>query len=122
LEIDPGFKKFLFIEKSSEHVVELEKLKTKFPKKAASIEIRQGGANDVLAKWCKETSWTNNRACVFLDPYGMQVEWATLKLLAETKAVDLWLLFPLGQAVMRLLTNNHMTSRARPIRNDSCVV
>jgi three-Cys-motif partner protein len=59
----------------------------------------------VLTRWCKETSWQSNRAVVFLDPYGMQVEWATLKALAETKAVDLWLLFPLGQAVMRLLTN-----------------
>jgi three-Cys-motif partner protein len=40
---------------------------------------------------------------VFLDPYGMQVDWETIAALGRTKAVDLWLLFPLGQAVMRLL-------------------
>ena len=34
----------------------------------------------------------------------MQVEWVTLDTLARTKGVDLWLLFPLGQAVNRLLT------------------
>jgi three-Cys-motif partner protein len=33
----------------------------------------------------------------------MQVDWKTIEKLGETKAVDLWLLFPLGQAVMRLL-------------------
>ena len=33
----------------------------------------------------------------------MQVDWSTIEELASTKAVDLWLLFPLGQAVMRLL-------------------
>ncbi len=104
LEIDPGFKQYLFIEKSSDHVEELEKLKVCFPLKAKSIKIKKGGANEVLKQWCKDTPWQNNRAVVFLDPYGMQVEWATLKALAETRAVDLWLLFPLGQAVMRLLT------------------
>ena len=33
----------------------------------------------------------------------MQVDWQTIVKLGRTKAVDLWLLFPLGQAVMRLL-------------------
>ena len=33
----------------------------------------------------------------------MQVAWNIIKKLGETKAVDLWFLFPLGQAVMRLL-------------------
>ena len=49
------------------------------------------------------TDWRKTRAVVFLDPYGMQVNWDTIATLGKTKAVDLWLLFPLGQAVMRLL-------------------
>lgn len=40
---------------------------------------------------------------VFLDPYGMQVEWTTVQTLATTKAIDLWYLFPLGVGVARLL-------------------
>jgi len=36
----------------------------------------------------------------------MQVDWATIEALAQTKAVDLWLLFPLGVAVNRLLTRS----------------
>lgn len=40
---------------------------------------------------------------VFLDPYGMQVRWKTIEALADTGAIDLWILFPLGVAVNRLI-------------------
>jgi three-Cys-motif partner protein len=45
------------------------------------------------------------RAVVFLDPYGMQVEWGTIEALAATKAIDLWYLFPLGGSA-RMLTHS----------------
>ncbi len=47
---------------------------------------------------------------VFLDPYGMQVDWSTIEAIAATEAIDLWILFPLGQAVNRLLTRNDIPS------------
>jgi len=37
----------------------------------------------------------------------MQVDWNTITALGRTKAVDLWFLFPLGMAVMRVLTRHH---------------
>ncbi len=83
---------------------ELENLRALFPAKAPRLHIEQGDANQKLRDWCKNTNWTKHRAVVFLDPYGMEVEWQTITALADTKAVDLWLLFPLGQAVNRLLT------------------
>ncbi len=43
---------------------------------------------------------------LFLDPYGMQVEWETIQAVANTKAIDMWLLFPLWMAVTRLLTKS----------------
>jgi three-Cys-motif partner protein len=43
---------------------------------------------------------------LFLDPYGMQVEWATIEAIARTLAIDLGLLFPLGIGVNRLLTKS----------------
>lgn len=36
----------------------------------------------------------------------MQVKWATIECIARTKAIDMWLLFPLGIGVSRLLKNN----------------
>ena len=41
-----------------------------------------------------DKDWSLHRAVLFLDPYGMQVEWATIEAVAKTKAIDLWLLFP----------------------------
>ncbi len=47
---------------------------------------------------------------MFLNPYGMQVKWETIEAIAETQAIDLWLLFPLGVAVNRLLRNDGQIS------------
>lgn len=60
-------------------------------------------ANRSVIDFCDSTDWKKNRAVLFLDPFGMQVEWATLEKVAATEAIDLWLLFPLGQSVTRLL-------------------
>lgn len=104
LETEPSFDRYLFIDQRAEHVQDLETLKKKFPEKASRIQIRQGDANQLLQEWCKKFD-ERDRSVVFLDPYGMQVHWATLEALAKTEAVDLWLLFPLGLSVMRLLTH-----------------
>jgi three-Cys-motif partner protein len=68
--------------------------------------VQAADANTFLQEWCRETDWNRNRAVVFLDPYGMQVDWSTMEAIAATEAIDLWILFPLGQAVNRLLTRN----------------
>jgi three-Cys-motif partner protein len=36
----------------------------------------------------------------------MEVEWETIATLGNTQAVDLWILFPLGQAINRILTKS----------------
>jgi three-Cys-motif partner protein len=38
----------------------------------------------------------------------MQLDWSTIEAIAKTKGIDLWLLFPLGQGVMRMLTKNRV--------------
>jgi three-Cys-motif partner protein len=48
-------------------------------------------------------NWNRNRAVVFLDPYGMSVNWDTVAALGRTGAIDLWILLPLGQAINRML-------------------
>ena len=63
-------------------------------------------ANSYLLSWIDKTDWRSSRAVVFLDPYGMNVEWQVIQALGNTKAVDLWILFPLGVAVNRLLTKS----------------
>lgn len=104
LEVEPPFDKYIFIEKRSSRAKVLEALRQEFPARATAIQIERADANTFLKNWCGSTDWSRHRAVVFLDPYGMQTEWATIESIAKTKAIDLWLLFPLGMAVNRLLT------------------
>lgn len=106
LEVEPPFDEYMFIERSPRRVRELAALRDEFQSKGRRVRVMRGEANACLRRWCATVDWTRNRAVVFLDPYGMQVEWVTIQALAATKAVDLWLLFPLGQAVSRLLTRS----------------
>lgn len=108
LEVEPGFDRYLFIEHSRKRVTELERLKDLYPSRANGVQIERGDANMVLTTWCQQTDWQRHRAVVFLDPYGMQVNWSTIEAIAATKAIDLWMLFPIGQAVNRLLINRKL--------------
>jgi three-Cys-motif partner protein len=106
LDIDPPFHEYLFIENDPAFASDLENVISSYPQLVDRIHVKTGDANGVLVEWAGCTSWRFQRAVVFLDPYGMQVEWSTIEALAATKAVDLWLLFPLGQGVNRLLTRS----------------
>jgi len=106
LEVEPSFHKYIFIEQDRDRAAELTKLSAEFRLKSSRISIEVADANRFLMDWCKRTDWKQNRAVVFLDPYGLQVEWELLQEIARTKAIDLWLLFPLGMAVNRLLTKS----------------
>lgn len=112
LEIEPPFNQYLFIDDDPKKSSELENLKSKFPNLADRIKIETKDANKYLRQWCDETNWNRFRAVVFLDPYGMQVEWSLIEAIARTKAIDLWLLFPLGVAVNRLLTRRKSPPQA----------
>ncbi len=108
LEVEPRFMKYVFIEKNINRHAELQEQKKEFLLKTEfsddMIECVHGEANEYLKGLCKK-NWKNHRALVFLDPYGMQVEWQTIKSIARTPAIDLWILFPLG-TVNRLLKKN----------------
>lgn len=105
LKTEPHFQRYIFIESDPKRFASLAKLRHDFPDRAAAIVIRQGDANEEVRKLCR-SNWRGQRAVLFLDPYGMNVEWATLQAIAETRAIDLWLLFPLGIGVNRLLTKS----------------
>jgi len=103
LGVDPPFDHYVLVEQHAERAAELESLRTQFPARDIRVELAE--ANAFLRSWCSGTDWKRNRAVVFLDPDGMQVEWRTIKVIADTKAIDLWWLVPLGIGMNRLLTS-----------------
>jgi three-Cys-motif partner protein len=99
LDVEPGFHNYVFIEKDLRRFNDLQILKEQYPRKR--IDTKNGDANSMLREIFETPPWTNqtagngrHKAIVFLDPYGMQVKWETLEILARS-AVDVWYLFPL---------------------------
>lgn len=106
LEADPPFHEYIFIEKNGKKFAALNKLKTQYPEQAGQITLINSDANTAIKKICKSTNWTRSRAVIFLDPFGMQVDWATLEAIAQTEAIDLWYLVPVGMGIVRLTTRS----------------
>ena len=102
LGLSSPFHKYLFIEASRKRADALTAMvKKDFESLADRATVEAKDANKALRDWCENRAWNKERAVVFLDPYGMQVEWATIELLAATKAVDLWYLFPFATRLLR---------------------
>lgn len=94
LNTNPPFDEYYFIEKNYNHIAELQDLCNKYPDKIT--HVYNDDANKKVADICRNINWKKNRAVMFLDPYGMEVKWPILEEIANTKAIDLWYLFPLS--------------------------
>ncbi len=106
LGLEDPFDHYLFIEKSRSKAQKLESvIESQFPRLRSRCQVKQADANSALREWCACRDWKKERAVVFLDPFGMQVDWDTVQMLGQTQAVDLWYLFPLGIAT-RLLAKD----------------
>jgi three-Cys-motif partner protein len=107
LRLKPGFHRYVFGDLNRRHLNALE---------ARISEARSAGealpetfffrvdANELVRQECE---WLKGhkerRAVMFLDPYGMQVQWQALQTIANCPQIDLWLLLPTGIAINRLL-------------------
>jgi three-Cys-motif partner protein len=102
LRVDPRFHRYVFIEQDRQKVAELERLKLEFADKAEAIDIQEADANVAICALCGTWDSKRMRGVLFLDPFGMQIDWTTIEAVAATKCIDTWILFPF--AANRLLT------------------
>lgn len=98
---EPGFDYYYLIDKNEQS---LRKLKEKFGKafKDKKIEYRADDANLQLKKLAQALKTKKYAALIFLDPFGMQINWESIAELKETRS-DIWILVPTGVIVNRLL-------------------
>lgn len=101
LGLDPGFHHVTLIEMDPVKIAGLRSIIKKYPN--SRVNIREGDANDVVKRICDRTIWRGKgtigrgiRGVVFLDPYGMEVDWETVVSVGRTKALDCWYFFPLS--------------------------
>lgn len=102
LQIEPKFDAYWFVDVSPRRVERVQRLREEFPN--CVIDVRQGNCNDVL---CNEIvpqlpRSSNQRAFVFLDPYGLQVNWETVRELAKTRTCDIFVNFSVMGVTRRL--------------------
>lgn len=97
-----GFDSYYFIDKDKDSS---NKLKQKLSKYEDSKDLNfiNSDANEELYKLADRMH--NNKSIsslVLLDPFGMQVDWASIENLKGTRT-DLWILIPTGVIINRLL-------------------
>ncbi len=108
LKIENPFTDYIFIEIDRQRLLQLKTLEETYhdnqlPRR---IHIRDQDCNAYLDEFLKKTNWNDWRGVVFLDPFGMQVPWSTIAEIGETRAIEVFINFPVGMAIQRLLKNS----------------
>lgn len=97
----PPFSQVILIETDPARFAALNQMAAEFPRQR--FHLHNSDANSVVQRLCKETGWRTKsaesprglRGVIFLDPYGMEVDWQTVEAVAQTRALDMWYFFPL---------------------------
>jgi three-Cys-motif partner protein len=103
LGIQHKFTDYVFIEVDKSRLQQLEALKRTHAD--VRVHIRRQDCNAYLLSLLNKMrgKWKDWRGVVFLDPFGMQVPWGTIAKLGETRAIEVFINFPVGMAIQRLL-------------------
>lgn len=93
LKIKNQFSGYIFIEKENWRISRLELLKQEFPK--LKIEIIQGDCNEILLNDIFSIFAPNERIFLFLDPFGMSINWEIIDKAAKKKNIEILLNLPI---------------------------
>lgn len=117
----PAFDVIVLIEKEKKSVVALEALRNECGSEC--VKVISGEANATVLKLCKGVPWQvgrnlprGMRAVMFLDPFGVNVDWSTIVEIGKTGAIDLWFLLNvegIGRLLARDFERISASSRAR---------
>lgn len=102
LRVSPPFDHYVFVDEKAGYLEMLRETIQKSGEGLQDCQFHRSDVNSFLPKWISQLG-PLDRAVVFLDPYGMQIEWKTVSLIGSSQKVDLWILIPLGQALIRMM-------------------
>ena len=112
------FNWYYFIDTNSKYISNLGKLRNSAKHiDEKRIIIRQDNCNKQLVKFGNALHKNNKLAAlIFLDPFGMQINWGSIKQLKNTRS-DIWILIPAGVAVNRLLDKKKKLKHRKKLEN-----
>ena len=102
LQLKNPFTNYIFIENDQHRLNQLKELKENYDS-TGRIHLRNQDCNEYLSDRLKKIQWKEWRGVIFLDPFGMQVPWDTIAKIGKTKAIEIFINFPVGMAIQRLL-------------------
>lgn len=95
-----SFDRVVLVDQDPRNCDQLAELRHYHPGRAIDIECED--ANVFLRRLRRATYGGAWRGVVFLDPFGVQLEWDTVEHIAGLQRLDMWLLFP-SSAIGRML-------------------
>lgn len=97
------FDYYYFIDTNKSSIKKLEsKLTSLEISKDKKLRFLDGDANKWILKLSVTLKTKKYSALIFLDPFGMQIDWNSIQSLKGTRS-DIWILIPTGVIVNRLL-------------------
>jgi three-Cys-motif partner protein len=104
LGIEHPFTRYVFIENDPARVSQLRELEREY-RKDRRIDIVGGDSCNAIRRLLEDPTINapRRRGVFFLDPFGMQVNWATIAAIAATKRFEVIVNLPVGTAIQRLL-------------------
>jgi three-Cys-motif partner protein len=114
-----GFSRYCFVEKDAHRFRQLEALRDEHPD--GNIDLYLADANEILPDLLAKLSSRQWRGVLFLDPYGMSFQWATLQTIAATELLDVWYLFPIMGVYRQAAKSWNQVDEYKAAALDSCL-
>lgn len=110
LDLPTPFGKYYLIDSDQGACLALSEIAKSKPGLSQRVEIINADANAALVDLVRSIDWhgqrgRQNRAVAFLGPYACQLRFETIEMLATTRAIDVWILFP-TMAINRMLVKS----------------
>jgi three-Cys-motif partner protein len=104
LNVEPPFDFLHFVDIDGMRVAELKRLSAG----RSNVCVHEGDCNKVLTSEVFPTiSFANyQRALCILDPYGLHLNWETIRMAGESKVIEIFLNFPVMDMNMNVLWHN----------------
>ena len=101
LQTEPPFDHYFFFDKNRSYCTALESVVAQYPDRKQRTTVECGDANQLLKELSANACWSRggHRGVVFLDPYGLEIDWETLQAIASTRSLDVWFLFSLSGVI-----------------------
>jgi three-Cys-motif partner protein len=102
-----SFDMYYLVDLNPNNAKKLEaQIKAKFANKNAYVVTDDCNKKLIdLANFLKTPKGKDHKVLAFVDPYGMEVKWESIRAL-KSLPIDLWILVPTGLGVNRLLKND----------------